>query len=121
MIGRRRYRNPEESDRYVEWIERGMVPGGEEILGEGEFARERILLGLRRVAGLDLRREGERVGMDLARALDIPLRGLAGAGLLTRRGRRILLTEKGIPLADAVTARLFDGIGASLDKPRSAP
>lgn len=123
-IGPIRRRNLADRDAYVGSVREGRSPiEEEERLDRGAIAREKLLLGIRRVSGVPAdwieaaREGGGRQGQEAV------LRRLEHAGLLRRRGARFLLTDRGILVADALAAELLEpgdppaARGASLDKP----
>lgn len=62
--GGRRWRNPVDPRRYLEWTRGPMVDADVEELAPDALLRERIMLGLRIADGLDLRAAGEDLGID---------------------------------------------------------
>ncbi len=92
------------------YIERGReglsaVEGVERLSPEQAMA-ERLLLGMRLREGVDLHDFERRFGVDLESATGGTARGLIEAGLLDRRGGRLVATEKGRPVLDSVLLRL---------------
>lgn len=87
--------------RWIGAARAGATTSGEEVLDEAGRRTERLLLGLRMVAGV-LRQAVE--------PLDEPaVRRMAAGGLLTDDGTRIRLTAAGRPLANAITVELLPG------------
>lgn len=62
--GGRRWRNPIDPRRYLEWTRGPMVDADVEELTPDALLRERIMLGLRIAEGLDLGRAGKDLGVD---------------------------------------------------------
>lgn len=81
-------------------IEAGRLPAaGPERLGPGEVRNERVMLALRTARGLDAA---------LLPAVKRPeVEALVAAGLASRRGRRIVLTARGLDVHSAVAERLM--------------
>ncbi len=86
----RRWWNVRPPQQYVEMVVRGQLPiGGDEILTAGERRTEKLLLGLRTSSGVPA------TWLDPARVDDY-----AQLGLAERRGSRLVLTDKGMLLAN---------------------
>ncbi len=70
-----------------------------------EQAKEALVMGLRLTQGVDLARISERTGIvtliDETKAVH-----LADLGLVEQRGKRLILTESGMPLLDRILAEL---------------
>lgn len=64
---------------------------------------EALWLGLRREQGIDLGSVGQRLGLDAVAPLAGDLDRFRAEGLLVLEGDRVKLTDRGIPLADAVS------------------
>jgi coproporphyrinogen III oxidase-like Fe-S oxidoreductase len=81
-------------------VEAGRLPSaGEERLGEREIGNERVLLALRTARGLDA---------GLLPPAKLPeVEALVAAGLASRRGRRVVLTARGLDVQSAVAERLM--------------
>ncbi len=115
--GGKRWRNAIEPKRYVE----GTRAIRHDVLGEGDglssfteeldagaLLRERIMLGLRLVEGVDLARAGDDLGIDpwtpeRLRAID----RLAERGRVTREGDVLRIPRAAWLFADDIAARLF--------------
>jgi len=79
----------------------------ENPLGPAEQATEALLMGLRLREGVDLRELADRFGIAPARLLDPAKRDLyAQLGLVRSTGERIVVTEAGMLLLDALLAEL---------------
>ena len=92
----RRWWNLKHPAAYARALAEGLSPAaGEEIVDEGGRRLERVMLGLRLREGID------RAGMP-----DEALSGLAAEGLVEMSGDRVMLTDGGRLLADAVVRRL---------------
>jgi len=77
--------------------------GGSEVLDQAQRAEEWLSLRMRLLEPIDLLDASERVGRDLAPAVD----GCEALGLLDRDGRTFSLTRKGMLLENEVTLRLL--------------
>ncbi len=101
-----RYGNPRGLNPYFEALDRGELPTREtDALSDDARLRERVFLGLRLVAGLDLAALARDFG---PRAL-ASLRASAGrlGDLVVLEAHRLTLTERGLDLHSEVCARLL--------------
>jgi len=73
----------------------------EELTPEGR-ARELLVFGLRRMAGLSRKEFSERTGYDVETLIGESLRSFVDLGLLGDDGQRIRLTRKGLFISDAL-------------------
>ena len=110
-LGGVRSRNVSDLDEYCRRVEAGARPGVESEKLEGkDKLGERVFLGLRRVAGLDLEpdmeREFRREWEDLERR-----------GLVTRHGGRARLTRDGLFLANEAFAAFVAPFGGGERQP----
>ncbi len=104
-----RWSNVRNLKQYEALLRQGHRPTErEERLGLDDLADEHVLLRLRLVEdGLDLDRLAERYGVDLLSEKLDAIADLEAAGLTTLRGSTLRLTDEGVLVADAVTARLL--------------
>lgn len=101
----RRAANVSSVERYIEDLNRGSIPVGEEtVLSEGDALKEHIFLGLRMTEGLDLRliRGAERIQNSKA------VVELIHHGLVELNEYYLRLTRKGLVLSSEVMVRLFE-------------
>ncbi len=92
---------------YIRALENETIPYTREELGEAEIYNEYILTALRTRTGIDLQRLGKiSEGKFTAYFTDRVERYLAG-GEISRTGDRLILTFKGMIIADRITADLF--------------
>jgi putative oxygen-independent coproporphyrinogen III oxidase len=106
-VGGERYSNDRSAERYLRRVEAGERPvAAEESLGRRELFEERLAMGLRLCAGVDLqetcRAYGEPFEPRAEKAARYQARGLARWD-----GRRLALTDEGADLHSAVSADLF--------------
>lgn len=96
---RRRSWNTPDIDAYIE-----ARPGGEEWLTDAEVLEEKLMLGLRTAAGLDLSAlsSAERSALK-----ETALEELSRAGILIREGGRIRIPQDERFVSDWIVARLF--------------
>jgi oxygen-independent coproporphyrinogen-3 oxidase len=103
--GRRRWWNErslaEWSAKVAGW-ERPIA--GTEALSEEDLALERVMLGLRTAAGVDLAGFEERFGVDLVAVNGELVEELTEAGLVVVEGGRLRPTVKGMAVADGLPA-----------------
>ena len=100
----RRFRVTRDLEGYLEAVRRGVLPDQEEdpVTPDLRFA-EAVFAGLRLMEGIDLESLGRAHGVADPLASRLPkLRELEEAGLLLRRGSRIRLTPRALPVANEV-------------------
>ena len=100
-----RHRKPE---NWLAAIERnGHGVQEERALSVPEQASEALLMGLRLAEGIDLAEMSARFGMDEQALVDMrEVERLAQLGLVARSGNRLIVTDAGMPLLDAVLGEL---------------
>jgi oxygen-independent coproporphyrinogen III oxidase len=90
------------------WLRRVLagesVVAQSEVLDDEDRARELIMLGLRRTAGIDVAKFRQRTGFELHALCGAALEQFVGDGLLEEIDGRLRLTREGRFLADTVTA-----------------
>jgi len=106
-VGGERYSNDRSAEKYLRRVEAGERPvASSESLGQRELFEERLAMGLRLCAGVDLqetcRAYGEPFEPRAEKAARYQARGLARWD-----GRRLALTDEGADLHSAVSADLF--------------
>ena len=108
FVGGVRWSNPANLAHYRENLKAGRLPRQIEPPPQGR-ARwgEQVMLGLRRLEGMDLAEFREQFGADLAVLYGKEIARLADAGLIEVADGRLRLTEEGLLVADAVTAEFF--------------
>jgi putative oxygen-independent coproporphyrinogen III oxidase len=101
----RRHRKPE---NFLEAVRRhGHGLAEERLLAPREQASEALLMGLRLTEGIDLAALTTRLGLQRAELIDLPsLEWHRNLGLVWSEGARIGVTEQGMPVLDALLARL---------------
>lgn len=105
--GTRRSTTRRLADYLGPWSEPHRPPHEAETLAPDARARERVILGLRLRAGIDVERFAAGAGPSLAQLYRAgELDALLRRGLLERAGARLRLTERGIELADEVFVEL---------------
>jgi oxygen-independent coproporphyrinogen-3 oxidase len=102
-----RYSNHRSADVYLRELGLGrLAEASRELLSPLELFEERVAMGLRLVNGVDL----DAVCADFGQALagrEQTVRHLVHAGLAVRRGGRLALTDTGLDLHSAISARLM--------------
>jgi oxygen-independent coproporphyrinogen-3 oxidase len=107
LLGRRRYENERNSERYLQRVAGGELPeASAETLSDGEAFHERLAMGLRLRTGIALREACEAYGVEAAPRLDEAERLVAG-GFARWEAQRLLLTPRGLDLHGEVVARLM--------------
>jgi oxygen-independent coproporphyrinogen-3 oxidase len=93
------------------WLTRVLTGGSgvgvEETLSAGERAREAVMLGLRRTAGIDRAAFGTYFEVDLDELAGQTISRFVDAGLLVDDGASIRLTPRGRAMADTVVAEFL--------------
>jgi oxygen-independent coproporphyrinogen-3 oxidase len=106
--GRRRWWNLAKLGPWEKKVARGERPVAEtENLGPKELALERLMLGLRTPAGLDLGLLREACGVDLLESNAETIGRLSEGGFLDSEGERLVPTLPGLAVADTL-ARAFE-------------
>ncbi|MBM3335821.1 coproporphyrinogen III oxidase, partial [Candidatus Sumerlaeota bacterium] len=108
FVGGARWANPADIALYRQSLEEGRLPRQFEAAPVGRtLPGERVMLGLRRLEGIDLADFSSRYGTDLSAAHAVEIARLVEAGLLELAEGRLRLTEDGLLVADAVMAEFF--------------
>lgn len=95
-FGGERRANPPDLERYVAAVLRGRDPGRRIDAWDGvRRLEEALMMGLRRVEGVDLGSVGERYGTDLNEAYGPIWERADRSGTVVRRGTRLALTPHG--------------------------
>lgn len=108
MDGRRFY-NPSDWEAYLQTAGRGAPERTQE--GEGtprERMFERLMMGLRRTAGVDEARFARDFGMSIGQAYPQAMERLLHGGLLEHAGGRLRLTERGMQVMNSVLVEFLD-------------
>lgn len=106
-VGGQRYSNERSAERYLRRVEAGELPVAfGESLGARELFEERVAMGLRLTAGIDLAETCRAFGEPFAPRAEKAAR-YAARGLARWDGRRLALTAEGADLHSAVSADLF--------------
>jgi oxygen-independent coproporphyrinogen-3 oxidase len=107
LIGRRRYENERNSERYLQRVARGELPeASTEALSDEEAFHERLAMGLRLRTGIRLRAACEAHGMEAAPRLAEAERLVSG-GFAAWEDERLRLTPRGLELHGEVVAKLM--------------
>ena len=108
FVGGVRWANPSDLALYAESIESGRLARRIEPSPEGRArVGELVMLGLRRLEGIDLTRFRARWGVDLRKDYAPEIDRLTTAGLVEVARGRLRLTDDGLLVADAVMAEFF--------------
>jgi putative oxygen-independent coproporphyrinogen III oxidase len=106
-VGATRYANLRSAEKYLAAVEGGQLPHASvEALDAAALFRERVAMGLRLVAGVDV----EAVCADFGQAFEpraLALRQLTTGGLVQFDGRRASLTPRGFDVHSAIAAALL--------------
>ena len=107
-VGGVRWANAPDPQRYTSLLEVGKLPVCyAERLSARRRMDEELILALRTAEGASLARLGARCGRDATSEYRIQIEELAQAGLATADGSRVILTERGIALANEVAIRVM--------------
>jgi oxygen-independent coproporphyrinogen-3 oxidase len=107
FLGGLRYVNVKPIERYCALAEQGRHPvGSYEILTPRQQLAERLILGLRMQDGIPLPWLEERIALERGR-LPAQLESWKERGLLAEAGGRVMLTEAGFLLSDALFVELL--------------
>ncbi|MEW6221068.1 MAG: radical SAM family heme chaperone HemW [Thermodesulfobacteriota bacterium] len=102
-----RFENEGDLDRYCRRALAGSAPVARgEALTRGARFRETVILGLRRLGGVDGRELARRFGLSLETVYGPTLAALVEQGLLIREGEGLRLSAAGLPVANQVLAEL---------------
>ena len=82
-------------------------PSQSEILTERDMLNEYLMTGLRTIWGVSLKRMAELYGRPMVDRVLAQARKHLEANTLLLQGERLLLTEKGLFLADGIASDLF--------------
>ena len=97
--------------KYNEYIRAALDTGEptaeEEVIDPPTHAIERLMTGLRLTNGVCVEAIQTVTGVDVARQYESEFAELVDQGLLIREGTHIRLSEKAIPVSDAVFVRFF--------------
>lgn len=103
-----RWWNETVPDTYINAIKnKGGARAGMEHLTEEEAVTEAVLLGLRRTKGIDLDWFSKRFGFSLKESYTKKIAIMEAGGLLFERENRLILTRKGLIVADSVIMELI--------------
>ncbi|MEI6949471.1 radical SAM family heme chaperone HemW [Paraflavisolibacter sp. H34] len=105
--GLKRQWNIANNTRYIHSIVQGVLPTEAEVLTPVQQLNEYIMIALRTMEGMDLERIRSSWGTAQAAATEQRLARYQAAGLLTRTGSRVQLTEEGMLRADGIASDLF--------------
>lgn len=108
--GGRRWSNFRDPQRYLAALERGELPeASSEVLDAATLFEERLALGLRQCAGLDLGAAARQLAIAEREVEAIWARAepLIGGGWLARAGSRLWLTRAGLDLHTEIAVRLL--------------
>ncbi len=103
-----RWGNPDDLESWAGALERGAAPRTfEERLTPEAAARETLVFGLRRIAGVDRDEFRRRTGFELLDLRGPEIEGFIRAGLLAWDGPRLRLTAQALFISDTIFAGLI--------------
>jgi oxygen-independent coproporphyrinogen-3 oxidase len=105
--GNERYFNVANNVRYCQSIERGELPETRERLSAESKFNEWVMTGLRTARGINLNDARKIHGIDLEEMQGDKIKRLVDAGLAHRQHDRLVLSEKGMFLADGIASDFF--------------
>ncbi len=104
----RREVNHRSPTTYVRRLLEGKSPLAEtESLDAETWARERLVFGLRMLAGIDLAVIHRETGVDVEQTRGAQIAAFVTDGWLDRQGDTLCLTERGLYLSDSILEKLF--------------
>lgn len=107
-VGRRRWRNLADTQAFIAAVDQDRFPeAGVEELDDAAALQERLFMGVRLSAGVDLAELGARYGVDLIATYGADLAETARAGLIDEAALaagRVVLTRRGQLLSNEVAA-----------------
>ncbi|MCB9867157.1 MAG: radical SAM family heme chaperone HemW [Phycisphaerales bacterium] len=107
FTGTERYKNIAQHGEYVRRVEAGEDPAADhEEVGRATVALETLMMGMRLVEGFDLAEFAGRTGYDLRILAAERLASMQTQGLAEIRGETLVLTRRGLLLADGIIAEL---------------
>jgi oxygen-independent coproporphyrinogen-3 oxidase len=107
-VGGRRSINHRSTTTYLNRVLAGQSPIAEtEALSPEDRAREMLVIGLRRIRGVDRRAFAERSGFDLDRLVGTELRRYVACGWLADDGHAVRLTREGLLVSDSIWPSLL--------------
>jgi oxygen-independent coproporphyrinogen-3 oxidase len=107
-VGGRREVNHKSTTTYIRRMLAGESPVAEsETLGEESRARERLVFGLRRLAGVDCLAFASQTGVRVESLAGEAIEKFLRAGLLERSGNVLRLTREGLLVSDALWPELL--------------
>jgi oxygen-independent coproporphyrinogen-3 oxidase len=105
--GSSRYSNISNNSNYIRSIEKGIIPGTEEVLSKADKINDLLLTGLRTIWGADLNLIKKRFKVDLERYNKSYIQDLIKHDLATFNNGKIQLSKKGMLIADKICGDLF--------------
>jgi oxygen-independent coproporphyrinogen-3 oxidase len=104
----RREINHRSTTTYLKRVLAGQSPVAEsESLEASDRAREALVFGLRRLAGVERDSFAERTGFEIDALVGEPLGRMVSLGLLVDDGRRVRLTRDGLFVSDSIWPRFL--------------
>ncbi len=102
-VGGVRETNHRSTSTYLKRLQQGESPVAErENLDDEQRARERLIFGLRRLAGVDRQTFENNTGFEIDTLAEKPLAQFVELGLLADNGQRIRLTREGLLVSDSL-------------------
>ena len=105
--GMRRQFNMANNSQYIKSIAKNRIPFEMEILDNKTKANEMLMTGLRTIWGCDLKKLKSSLDLDLIKESENQIENLKDKKLIQIVGDKLLLTKKGLLLADEITAQLM--------------
>ncbi|MEZ0537382.1 radical SAM family heme chaperone HemW [Caldicellulosiruptoraceae bacterium PP1] len=97
-----RYQNLNDMSSYLNNIKKGEIMLNKEYINKDESMKEYIILGLRKIKGIDINDFNTRYNADFLNIYNEKIKKLQRYNLITLNGSNLRLTEKGIDLANVV-------------------
>lgn len=105
--GHTRQWNVANNNKYIDAINKGIIPAEQEVLTDTQQLNECIMIGLRTCEGLSLARVEAAWGFEKVAALQKKAERYINSKVLRQLSGRLQLTDEGMLLADGIAADLF--------------
>ena len=105
--GRNRQWNVANNIVYIKSMRHNDIPLEEELLSDSQKLNEYVMVSLRTIEGMDLQFIEEKFSGEERERMEAILENKLTKGTIEKRGNKIILTDEGKLLADAISVQLF--------------
>ena len=105
--GRNRQWNVANNIVYIKSMRHNDIPLEEELLSDSQKLNEYVMVSLRTIEGMDLQFIEEKFSGEERERIEAILENKLTKGTIEKRGNKIILTDEGKLLADAISVQLF--------------